>query len=447
MHSSKLISAELNRLKEIFKEEIKFSEIRDEKIKFVIENNINIAFKLNYKKYKQCVEQALQINTFQSNDINLLNIEKVLVTIKENNPIVLDNINNNLTYQIVYRNRLLKEVKNQVDLWINHFTFQKYFEKKNFHSSSKSQIKKLLNTLEWLESEFQTNGSDFISKLPKSTAKKLIDSYFKYDFIINIANFLGSGNDGSEQIISSKDDSSQTSNMFGSENLLSIRQGRDISKMLFSQLALNKSKMGKLLFKANLFESKLLEYHYQGMSSSKPTKETKNIKVSKEGPFIICVDTSGSMTGVPEDIAKAFTYLMTNIAVKEKRECIIIDYSSNLYILKISDFKTDSDQLIDFLSRPASGGTDAEKALLESTKYLIKDEFSKADVIVISDSIFTLDNKELLGEVIKAKEKGNKFYLLTVGVTRAFYNGNVFDKTWTFDESKESIKKILDSLK
>jgi uncharacterized protein with von Willebrand factor type A (vWA) domain len=57
-------------------------------------------------------------------------------------------------------------------------------------------------------------------------------------------------------------------------------------------------------------------FHLRKEFQDKRQKEKEEAK----GPFIICVDTSGSMHGTPETVAKTLCFAILKIAIKRKQK-------------------------------------------------------------------------------------------------------------------------------
>ena len=71
--------------------------------------------------------------------------------------------------------------------------------------------------------------------------------------------------------------------------------------------------------------------------------------------MVLCIDTSGSMIGKLEMVAKSVALYMTNTAVSQKRVCYLINFSTNISSLDltknadalvISDFEFYKDKFI-----------------------------------------------------------------------------------------------------
>ncbi len=82
----------------------------------------------------------------------------------------------------------------------------------------------------------------------------------------------------------------------------------------------------------------------------------------KMGPIIICLNTSGSMSGASENIAKALTLCLSSRAVSQKRKCYLINFSTSIKTLDLTPPKGIRD-LIDFLKMSFHGGNDVAPAL------------------------------------------------------------------------------------
>lgn len=100
-------------------------------------------------------------------------------------------------------------------------------------------------------------------------------------------------------------------------------------------------------------------YSREDRSDRSPEKK----KVSAQGPYIICVDTSGSMREGRERLAKSAVLAIARLTEATSRKCYVINFSEDIQTLLVRDLKTDFPVLVDFLQRRFDGGTDVRPAL------------------------------------------------------------------------------------
>jgi uncharacterized protein with von Willebrand factor type A (vWA) domain len=225
----------------------------------------------------------------------------------------------------------------------------------------------------------------------------------------------------------------------GKADLVGIHESDDISSMLPAEAALLGDETTELLFYKKLAEKKLQTFQYQAKTLSyreeEITGKRQKEKEEKKGPFIICVDTSGSMYGIPETVAKTLCFALLKTAVRDNRKCYLISFSTGIETLNLTDFKNNFDKLVDFLSMSFHGGTDASPAMAESLRMLGTEDYKKADVIVVSDFVMPALDEEKQQKIKAAQDNKTKFHSLVIGGSG---NPNVvqgFDHNWVYDGS------------
>ena len=117
----------------------------------------------------------------------------------------------------------------------------------------------------------------------------------------------------------------------------------------------------------------------------------------------MCVDTSGSMHGAPERIAKIVTFALSKMAIEEKRACYLVSFSTGIETLDISSFNSSNalSQLVVFLRKSFHGGTDANPALVHAVEMLQENEWKNADILMISDFIMNNLSDRLIEKISK----------------------------------------------
>lgn len=235
-------------------------------------------------------------------------------------------------------------------------------------------------------------------------------------------------------------------------SLNGIRYSNEISSVLPSELALMKNPATKKLFQLKFAQKQLLSFDYQNkVKNLKQEIEREEISVEKKepkGPVIICVDTSGSMQGTPENIAKTVTFALAKIAIEEERKCYLISFSTGIETLDLSDFSNKPlEKLVKFLKMSFNGGTDASPALQHSLKMLSQNDWKNADVLMVSDFVMGNLPDDLAAKIEAEKEKDTLFYSLVIGSSG---NGNTiacFDHNWIYDTtSTNPTRKLVEQL-
>lgn len=213
----------------------------------------------------------------------------------------------------------------------------------------------------------------------------------------------------------------------------------DISAVLPSELALMKNSATKKLFQLRFAQKQLLSFEYQrNVARTKEESTQEEVPIEKKepkGPIIICVDTSGSMHGTPENIAKTVTFALSKIALEEERKCYLISFSTGIETLDMSDFKKgDSLQkLVRFLQMSFSGGTDASPALQHAIKMLQSNDYKNADVLMISDFVMANLPRNLIDAIEVEKEKNTDFYSLVIGTSGNQGTIDCFNHNWSYN--------------
>ena len=285
----------------------------------------------------------------------------------------------------------------------------------------------------------------FIEKLQKILIEK--------DFILRIAKLLGRLAESStkyEQTLIKEEIFilSNKKTYYSPENITSIKFGNDISIILKHQLAYRKIKGGDTLFKVNYIEKKLLEIDQNAKLLDEMIIHRKENRLKKDskGPFILCIDTSGSMHGEPEIIAKAMAMAIVKIANKENRKCYIINFSTGIVEFDATNISKNFQQFYNFLTSSFSGGTDVEPALSTAVKKAKENDYKNGDIIVISDFIINSISSQLKIEIDNVRKKKIRIHALSIGKSQIKENIDFFDNNWVYDGSNESIEKIIKDL-
>ena len=188
-----------------------------------------------------------------------------------------------------------------------------------------------------------------------------------------------------------------------------ITVGNNLSALLPSELVLLSEKATQDVFFMN-FAEKRLQVFASASQASHPDDH-------KDGPVIICVDESSSMSGEPLQVAIQLAYAVTIIAKRRHREVLIVAYSDSHKMMRVDSLGRDRSKLLEFLSN-VSMGINNENAMFE---WLFQDimpgekKFDTADILCISDFGWVAIDDSVKRLIDEQKSSGMKFYGLNIG--------------------------------
>lgn len=388
---------------------------------------LNIVEKINKEvgsafSKKWWIEKLDKINT---NDIKPLKIS-LLNEFKKNLSILIENweleqiqiIKKELIQKFLLKLekiKKLKEILSDLDLGTGYF----------WDLSKGNIIESDINTLiSWIEF-FKTNKeiTDLcnllgkMKKYNKELIKEKISRTIKYDIKVPDKN--------------------------SNEEVSGIKLGKSIEYLLPNELALLNDSELEELFDLKYVEEKLMLFDYDSYINIEQEKTVEDFieseKDEEKGPIIICVDTSGSMSGAPERIAKAIVFCISSKAISENRPCLLINFSTSIEVIEFNKFSSFSD-ILNFLKKSFNGGTDLIPALKYSLDKMESEKFQKADVLILSDFILNNIGNEILEKINNAKILGNKFYSISIGNLFIDRNlNNIFTKQWVYNPDTSNL--------
>lgn len=202
-----------------------------------------------------------------------------------------------------------------------------------------------------------------------------------------------------------------------------IERSGEISRMLPSEALLLGHPVLKLLWHARRAERALVTYQVEGvmletvMVERESQQESEQRRPSQErGPIIAVIDTSGSMHGLPERVAKALVLEAARIAHAEKRPCYLYSYSGPGQIVEreLDLSPAGLGGLLDFFSLTFGGGNDETGVMRRVLSRLREAQWKRADVIFVSDGEWPVSSV-LEAEVRVAREAGTRFHGVQIG--------------------------------
>lgn len=210
----------------------------------------------------------------------------------------------------------------------------------------------------------------------------------------------------------------------GKSEVFSVERSGDIERILPGELVQLGVPTTKYLFYSKLADKSLLTYELKGEGWTQPDKEER-------GPVVICIDTSGSMRGLPESIAKAVSLAVAKEANSQSRSVHMILFGSRNETVEFAFDRSENavDSLLGFLNLSFGGGTDFDSALKAALAKLDEDEYKLADVLFVTDGYGEIQNVE--GDIERIKKKqGTRIFTLLVESEDFDATQTISDETW-----------------
>ncbi|MEF1219961.1 VWA domain-containing protein, partial [Photobacterium damselae] len=201
------------------------------------------------------------------------------------------------------------------------------------------------------------------------------------------------------------------------DDIVGIHESDDLAKLLPNEAMFLAYPELEVVFYKHLVDKRLMNYRVRG--TNRKLRKVKSFKrQSKQveqdkGPFIVCIDASGSMSGFPENCAKALAYGLMQIALADDRDCFVIMFSTQQITYELT--KQDGlKEMINFLSYSFHGGTDLAPVLDQSIDLMGSEKYKNADLVVLSDFIAPSQPEEMQKRVAKLKEQRNRFHAVSL---------------------------------
>lgn len=238
---------------------------------------------------------------------------------------------------------------------------------------------------------------------------------------------------------------------YGQSEITGITQSDRIEAVLPAELGLLSHPETELLLAVKFVEKKLLTFQHRSQErETVPMMEPLEDGSAQKGPIILCVDTSGSMFGQPELVAKAMAFAITSRALEQERPCFLISFSTDFRSLELTQLQGNLKALMDFIKMSFHGGTDIKPALEEALKKLKEEQFEDADVLVISDFVLPRVPQAMLDDIQEQRsEHSTRFHSLYISrrIDPRMIPVSVFDHQWVYNLSQPGgLRKTVEEL-
>jgi len=110
----------------------------------------------------------------------------------------------------------------------------------------------------------------------------------------------------------------------------------------------------------------------------------------ERGPIIVCLDTSGSMRGAPEHIAKAAVIAALRAAHESRRSCRLIAFGGPGELLErdLGRGAAGLQSLMELMEQAFDGGTDIQTPIEHAIDAVHSARWASADLLIVSDGEF-----------------------------------------------------------
>lgn len=189
--------------------------------------------------------------------------------------------------------------------------------------------------------------------------------------------------------------------------------GDDLNCVLPAELALLGDKATENIF--------LHRYSQKRLQVFASASHSRSIEKKEKGPIFMCIDTSGSMEGEPEMMAKTLALAVAIVAQRQNRPLVLINYSHIVSFFFLQKLGAQKKKLIRFLARSYAGGNDENRLfrfvfhdIYEIERYkTLSGQFVGADLLVISDFLWGRLMHDVKNLLAAAHSEGMRFYAVS----------------------------------
>ncbi len=181
--------------------------------------------------------------------------------------------------------------------------------------------------------------------------------------------------------------------------LRGIRHSDRINAMLGSEAAMLLHPVLHKLWRARRAEARLLTYDSAAVlidhrpdPDAQPRQATAppQPEALERGPIIVCIDTSGSMRGGPETLAKAVVLQALRTAHAERRGCLLMAFGGPGEIIEreLTLGAPGLAAMLDLMGQAFDGGTDVQGPIERAIERVHQARWASADLLIASDGEF-----------------------------------------------------------
>ncbi|QBQ07630.1 two-component regulator system yiem receptor component protein [Spiroplasma gladiatoris] len=225
---------------------------------------------------------------------------------------------------------------------------------------------------------------------------------------------------------------------YNPEELVGVTMSKDIERLLPMELANLFDPELEIVFYKKFVESQLQAFLFES-NETIIEHEVEEVEYEapiplEQGKFIVCIDTSSSMEGSGEYIAKALAIAVAKVALKEHRDLVFVNFANQ----HVDEFEIDArhlniQKMLDFLAKSFYGRTNAKPAFQRVVQKMTSEEFKRADLLMISDFMMDAIPNDTRVQIANLKDNYNRFHSLVVGTMPNVDTQDIFDNVMYYD--------------
>jgi uncharacterized protein with von Willebrand factor type A (vWA) domain len=137
-------------------------------------------------------------------------------------------------------------------------------------------------------------------------------------------------------------------------------------------------------------EAVLTDWRPDPLAPPSPAGAAARPEPMERGPLLLCLDTSGSMRGAPENIAKAVCIAALRVAHAEGRGCRLIAFGGPGEVIERDLMRGPEglQALLDLMGQAFDGGTDLQTPIERALASVLDARWRSADLLLVSDGEF-----------------------------------------------------------
>lgn len=192
-----------------------------------------------------------------------------------------------------------------------------------------------------------------------------------------------------------------------------VRRSRTLARMTGGESLNLTHPVLRRLWRARFAEAQLLTYDDRAREQSQRPLPQPGLQARRRasthagrGPLIVCLDTSGSMRGAPENVAKACVLQALRSAHAGRRACRLVAFGGPDELLE-RDMAMDAEglsSLLDLMGQSFDGGTDVQTPMERAIELVQTTGWQEADVLIVSDGEFGVTH-HTLAQLRNAKQR------------------------------------------